>query len=200
MRRPYHKGFGVPCIAFLPTGTFGADSRKGALMLRKLISALGLAAGLTSLGTVSAMAADDAVPFPNGFRDWFAVNSMIVTKDSPIFGQIGGMHIIYVNAKGLPALKANGPLPYPDGTVFADDVHDFSVKDGAYVEGNKKAVTVMVKDAKKYAKTGGWGFQVWGGGDASKPLVPDAAHAIQACFVCHTQQKDHDYTFSTYIP
>ena len=43
-----------------------------------------------------------------------------------MFGQIGGMHIIYVNAKGLPTLKKGGPFPYPDGTVFADDVHDFS--------------------------------------------------------------------------
>jgi hypothetical protein len=100
-------------------------------MLRKLIPVLGLTGGLMSLGAVSAMAAGDDVPFPNGFRDWFAVNSMIVTKDSPIFGQIGGMHIIYVNAKGLPALKAGGPFPYPDGTVFADDVHEFSVKDGS---------------------------------------------------------------------
>jgi hypothetical protein len=169
-------------------------------MLRKFVNVLGLAGILISLGAPSAMSAADEVPFPKGFRDWFVVNSMIVTKDSPIFGQIGGMHIIYVNVKGLPILKKGGPFPYPDGTVFADDVHDFSVKDGSYVEGAKKAVTVMVKDSKKYAMTGGWGFQVWGGGDPSKPLVPDAAHAIQACFACHTPQKAQDYTFSTYIP
>jgi Cytochrome P460 len=125
---------------------------------------------------------------------------MIVTKDSPFSDQIGGMHIIYVNAKGLPTLKAGGPFPYPDGTIFADDVHDFSVKDGAYVEGAKKAVTVMVKDAKKYPMTGGWGFKVWAGGDPAKPLIPDTAHAIQACFACHTPQKAQDFTFSTYIP
>ena len=169
-------------------------------MLRRLIGILGFAGILMSLGAVPTISAGDDVPFPNGFRDWFVVNSMIVTKDSPISAQIGGMHIIYVNAKGLPTLKMGGPFPYPDGTVFADDVHEFSVKDGSYVEGSKKAVTVMVKDAKKYATTGGWGFQVWAGGDPSKPLVPDAAHAIQACFVCHTPQQAQDYTFSTYIP
>jgi hypothetical protein len=166
----------------------------------KLVRVLGLTGILLSFGALSATSAEDMAPFPNGFRDWFAVNSMIVTKDSPIFGQIGGMHLIYVNAKGLPVLKKGGPFPYPDGTVFADDVHEFSVKDGSYVEGAKKAVTVMVKDAKKYALTGGWGFQVWAGGDPSKPLLPDAAHAVQACFVCHTPQKSQDYTFSTYIP
>lgn len=101
------------------------------------------------------------VPFPTGLRDWFEVNPMIVTKDSPIFLQLGGMHLIHVNTKGLPTLKSGGPLPYPDGTIFADDVHEFSVKDGSYVEGNKKAIAVMVKDAnKKYLTTGGWALQV----------------------------------------
>jgi mono/diheme cytochrome c family protein len=107
------------------------------------------------------------------------------------------MHIIYVNAKALPILKKGGPYPYPDGAIFADDVHEFSVKDGSYVEGNKKAVTVMIKDAAKYASTGGWGFQVFAGGDPAKPLVTDAT---QACFACHTPEKEHDFTFSRYIP
>lgn len=169
-------------------------------MLRKILVTLGLAGVLLSLGAVPTISAGDEVPFPNGFRDWFVVNSMIVTKDSPLSAQIGGLHIIYVNAKGLPTLKNGGPYPYPDGTVFADDVHDFSVKDGSYVEGSKKAVTTMVKDSKKYATTGGWGFQVWADGDPSKPLIPDAAHAIPACCACHTPQQAQDYTFSTYIP
>jgi hypothetical protein len=173
---------------------------KGATMLRKLGVVLGVAGVLMSSGAASATSPADEVPFPAGFRDWFAVNSMIVTKDSPSFGQIGGLHLIYVNAKGLPTLKSGGPFPYPDGTVFADDVHDFSVKDGSYVEGSKKAVTVMVKDARRYPTTGGWGFQVWAGGDPSKPLVPDAAHAVHICFGCHTPQKGADYTFSTFIP
>ncbi len=77
-------------------------------MLRKLLFISGLVGILISLGAISTISAGDDVPFPTGFRDWFAVNSMIVTKDSPIFGQIGGMHVIYVNAKGLPTLKAGG--------------------------------------------------------------------------------------------
>ncbi len=155
---------------------------------------------LLLIATAAPQPVGEQVSFPKGFRDWFVVNSMIVTKESPIFDQLGGMHIIYVNSKGLPTLKKGGQFPYPDGTIFADDVHQFSLKDGAYVEGDKKAVAVMVKDAKKYPTTGGWGFQVWSGGDVAKPLVPDVAHSVDACFKCHTPQKDHDYTFSTYIP
>jgi hypothetical protein len=164
---------------------------------RKVIGSLVLAGILVLLGAIVALSAGNGVPFPTAFRNWFVVNSMIVTKNSPTFAQIGGMHVIYVNAKGLPTLKKGGPFPYPDGTVFADDVHEFSVKDGSYVEGGKKAVTVMVKDAKKYAATGGWGFQVWAGGDPSKPLVTDAT---EPCFSCHIPRRAHDYTFSTYIP
>jgi hypothetical protein len=169
-------------------------------MRRTFLAVLIFAGVLISFAAVSAKPVSDEVGFPSGFRDWFLVNSMIVTKDSPISDQIGGLHHIYVNVVGQPTLKKGGPFPYPDGTIFADDVHEFSVKDGSYVEGNKKAIAVMVKDAKKYPTNGGWGFQVWAGGDISKPLVPDQAHAVTACFGCHTPQKDQDYTFSTYIP
>jgi hypothetical protein len=146
------------------------------------------------------MSAGDGVAFPNGFRDWLVVNSMSATKASPIFGNVDGLHIIHVNAKRLPAPTNGGAFPYPDGTIFADDVHELSVKDGATAEGAKKFVTVMVKDAKKYPSTGGWGFQVWLGGEPSKPQIPDAAYAIQACFACNARQKAEDYLFSTYIP
>ena len=168
-------------------------------MRRDCIGVLGMVGVSISFTVASAQTAGYEIAFPNGFRNWFLVNSMIVDKGSPQFNQIGGMHIVYVNAKGISTLKRSGPLPYPDGTVFADDVHEFSAKDGSYVEGAKKAVAVMVKDSKKYPETGGWGFQVWGGGAPSKPLVPDTAHSVQACFSCHTPQKDRDYTFSTYI-
>ena len=169
-------------------------------MLRKIVLVLGSAGVLILFSSLSAAPADDGVPFPSGFRDWFFVNSLTATAESPLFGHVAGMHHIYVNAVGLPTLKAGGPFSYPDGTIFADDVHGVSVKNGASLEGAKQFVTVMVKDAKKYATTGGWGFQVWAAGDPSKPQIPDIAHSVEACFVCHTPQKAQDFTFSSYIP
>src|SRR4051794_22160945 len=41
--------------------------------------------------------------------------------------------------------------------------------DGSYVEGVLKGLAVMAKDSKKYATTGGWGFQFWAQGDPKKP-------------------------------
>jgi hypothetical protein len=55
----------------------------------------------------------------------------------------------------------------------------------------------MLKDAKKYSSTGGWGFQAFEGGDPKKPLVTDAA---KQCFACHQPKKEQDYVYSTYIP
>jgi hypothetical protein len=157
--------------------------------------AVSVVAGL-ALGTVFAAPAGDRLTIPVGFEHWYLVNSMVVTKDSPLFDAIGGLHHIYVNAVGLPRLKKGGSAPYPDGTIFTDDVRDVSLVDGSYVQGSRKAIPVMVKDAKKYASTGGWGFQAWAGGDPKKPLVTDPA---KMCFACHTPQKASDYTFSTYL-
>jgi len=63
--------------------------------------------------------------------------------------------------------------------------------------GDLKGVAVMTKDKKKYAATGGWGFQFFAGGDPNKPIVTDAA---KQCFECHTPKKSQDYVYSTYIP
>src|ERR1700733_8085499 len=140
--------------------------------------------------------ADDQLVIPAGFDHWYLVNSMVITKDSPLSEAIGGIHHIYINDVGLARLKSGGTTPYPDGTIFTDDVRDFTFADGSYTQGPRKAIPVMVKDAKKYASTGGWGFQAWAGGDPQKPLVTDP---VTSCFACHTPQRANDYTFSTFL-
>jgi hypothetical protein len=123
------------------------------------------------------------IKFPTGYRSWFHVNT------------IGGMHNVYINSTGQAALKKGAP--YPDKTVFVSDVHDFTVTDGSYVEGARKGLGIMVKDKKKYASTGGWGFQLWAEGDPKKAIVTDP---VKMCFECHQPKKDQDYVYSTYIP
>jgi Cytochrome P460 len=167
---------------------------KGQLMklLTVLVLIVAIAASFLAAFLFAAQSADD-IQIPAGYRKWFHVNTMIVDKASPLFDVLGGMHNIHVNSAGEAALKKGGP--YPDETIFLSDVHDFTVSDGTYVEGPQKLLAVMVKD-KKYASTGGWGWQAWAGGDPKKPLVTDAA---KQCFECHQARKDHDYVYSTYI-
>jgi cytochrome P460 len=159
---------------------------------RRASVALALAAIVGLVATV--YAGTDLQP-PTGYRQWFHVNTMVIDKPSPLFEAMGGMHNVSVNAIGLPALEKG--TVYPDNTIFVVDLHEFTLNDGTYAEGDRKALAIMLKDAKKYAATGGWGFQAWAGGDANKPIVTDAA---KECFACHESRKAHDYVFSTYIP
>jgi hypothetical protein len=53
----------------------------------------------------------------------------------------------------------------------------------------------MVKDSKKYASTGGWGFGRFVNG---KP-VDEAQH--KTCYGCHSAHvKEHDLVFTRYAP
>ena len=52
----------------------------------------------------------------------------------------------------------------------------------------------MVKDAKKYAGTGGWGFGTFIDGK------PSDAASMQSCFPCHNQLKARDLVFTRYAP
>lgn len=52
----------------------------------------------------------------------------------------------------------------------------------------------MIKDAEKWAATGGWGFVRWKGRD-QRPYGKDASF-VQECFSCHTPVKDIDYVFT----
>jgi hypothetical protein len=91
-----------------------------------------------------------------------------------------------------------GALPFPDGAVLAKLAwkHVPSAEfDGAFVPGPATTVQFMVKDSKKYASTGGWGFGQFIDG---KP-VDEAQH--KACFACHEANvKGHDFVFTRFAP
>jgi hypothetical protein len=169
----------------------GYDMRK----MRSFIQ-VAFVAALLAGGTLLA-SADDGLKMPVNFRqDGYLANSMLVTKEPNNTGLKPGVHLVYVNPAGLDRLKQGGATKYPDGTVFVDDVRQFTLDDGVYHQGGHAFVTTMVKDSKKYASTGGWGFQAWLGGDPTKPIVNDAA---KQCFACHMAQSANDYVFSTYL-
>jgi hypothetical protein len=154
-----------------------------------------LVVALVATGTLFA-SPKNSLKIPADFHDGYLANSMLVTKEPNKTGLKTGVHLIYVNPVGLDRFKRGGSTPYPDGTVFVDDVREFSEDDGAYQQGGHKFITVMVKDSKKYAPTGGWGFQAWLGGDQTKPIVEDSA---KQCFSCHVPKKEGDFVFSTYL-
>ena len=126
------------------------------------------------------------VKVPDGYRRW----ELIAPSQSP--DEVKG---ILGNETALKAYRA-GKLPFPDGSVLVklswkrDPLAGF---DGDFVPGHPTMVQVMVKDSKRYAETGGWGFGRFIDG---KPA--DAAQH-QACFACHSKNTDvkaHDFVFT----
>jgi hypothetical protein len=53
----------------------------------------------------------------------------------------------------------------------------------------------MVKDSKKYAATGGWGF-----GHFNKDGTLGSEAFMKTCFPCHAQAKASDLVFTHYAP
>ena len=64
----------------------------------------------------------------------------------------------------------------------------------SFVAGAPTNVQFMVKDSKKYASTGGWGFAQFTNGK------PDDEAVHKTCFGCHAPAKDHDFVFTRYAP
>src|SRR3569623_721801 len=92
----------------------------------------------------------------------------------------------------------DGKLPFPDGTILVKRAWkrtqspDF---ESATIPGAATTVQVMVKDSRRYATTGGWGFGRFVNGQP----VDAAQH--QTCFACHAARvKDRDYVFTRFAP
>jgi len=164
-------------------------------MKRFLLILAGLFIGF-SLGmgnSVLSAQQKDGIAFPSNYRSFTHVKSMVITEGHPLFDAFGGIHHVYANDLALSAMKAG--KAYPDGAILVFDLLEAQSGQGALTEGKRKVLALMVKDAKKFADTGGWGFQAFAGGDASSPVVKDAK---SECFACHEAQSKSDYVFSAY--
>jgi hypothetical protein len=154
--------------------------------MRKIVTA---AFGLTLAGVAAAAAAE--VAWPEGWRAWKHVKSMVIEQGHPLYESFGGIHHIYANAEALDGYRMG---KFPDGAVIIFDLLEAIRQDNAVVEGARKVVGVMQKDSKAFAATGGWGFEGFAGGDPTKRVV--GAKAAEACFGCHAGQAASDYVFS----
>jgi hypothetical protein len=151
-----------------------------------------LIAVLFAAGIAPGLAADNAVPYPDGYRNWHHVKSMLIEEGHPLFGSFGGIHHLYANKKAQEGYKTG---KFPDDSVIVFDLLEAARGDNAVTEGARKVVGVMHKDSRKYAATGGWGYEGFGDGDRSNRVV--GANAATACHACHTAQKERDYVFSS---
>jgi hypothetical protein len=152
-------------------------------------------AAVTVLTARSAIAAGSSpiygVTIPDGCRNWELVAPSLEADP------LNELRAILGNDLATAAYRA-GTLPFPDGTILAKlawkrvQSGEF---DAASVPGAATTVQFMVKDSKKYAATGGWGFGRFVGGEP----VDEAQH--ETCFGCHQANvKDHDLVFTRLAP
>ena len=147
---------------------------------------------LTVILAACAFAKDHtAVAFPEGYRHWTHVKSMVLLPDHALAATFGGVHHIYANDRALDGYKTG---TFKDGSVLVFDLLNYDQKEGAGTEGARKLTGVMEKDSKRFAATGGWGYEGFKGDSKTERLVSDGG---VSCHACHTQQKDRDYVFST---
>jgi hypothetical protein len=78
--------------------------------------------------------------------------------------------------------------------IPSDEDNKIFGREQAFVAGAPVNMQVMVKDSKKYAATGGWGFGDFKDGKPSD----EALH--EKCFACHIPAKANDYVFTHYAP
>ena len=188
---------------FLGTATMSSD--KGGTVMKQiafLLVVVAAAAGVAvSLAQATGQAGEAASPIygvtiPHGYRDWRLIS---VTHEEGNFNQLRAQ---LGNDVAIKAYR-EGKLPFPDGAIIvalhwnrvpSDEDNKVFGRVQAFVAGSPVNMQVMVKDSKKYAATGGWGFADFKDGKPSD----EAVH--KTCFSCHEPAKDHDFVFTRYAP
>lgn len=154
-----------------------------------------LALSVVAVVGVAIAANSNDVPYPEGYRKWQHVKSMVIQEGHPLYGSFGGIHHLYANSKAMEGYRSG---EFPDGAVIVFDLLEAPVDGHAVTEGKRKVLGVMHKDGRKYAATGGWGFEGFAGDSRTERVV--SANAATACFGCHAAQKQSGYVFSSYRP
>ncbi|MBI5098456.1 MAG: cytochrome P460 family protein [Nitrospirae bacterium] len=137
-----------------------------------------------------AQPAPNGIIMPEGYKDWRLIASSVRSDNNT-------MRVILGNDIAINAARSGKTNPWPDGTVFAKLVWKNKTHEKwptATIPGDFVHAEFMIKDSKKYASTGGWGFARWLGME-QKPYGKDAEF-VQECFGCHTPMKDNDYVFT----
>lgn len=166
-----------------------------------LVVVIAVAGVITVVASASGQADGTAPNFgittmPAGFRDWRVIS---VAHEA---GSLNDIRAILGNDLAFTAAR-DGKLPYPDGAIIARLAWSYVPsaennkvfgRDQSFVAGAPTNVQFMVKDSKKYAATGGWGFAQFDDGKA----VDEAL--LKPCFGCHVPVKARDYVFTRYAP
>ena len=137
-----------------------------------------------------------------GYESWQVVS---ISHDGPLIAAV------MANPVMIKAFQDGAPgngKPFPDGSKMAK-IHWTPKKMEAFpaalVPGTQHDVDFMVKDSKRFADSGGWGYGVFEYDTASDSFHPGTAadkppqgNDAKCGFACHTSVKAKDYVFTEY--
>lgn len=162
-----------------------------------LVAVATVAAVVASMIPASGQAAPVfVIKMPAGYRGWPVIS---------VAHEAGDLNSLGVKLGNDVAIKAyrEGKLPFPDGAIIAalhymyvssDENNNVFGRAQSFVPGSATNTQFMIKDSKKYAATGGWGF---GHFNKDGTLGNDAL--MKTCFPCHAKAS-RDLVFTRYEP
>jgi len=171
-----------------------------------LLVAVAILVGVVTFlaSTARQTTAQEAAPLfvteiPPGYRDWKVVS---VAHEE---GDLKDIRAVLGNDVAINAYRG-GQLPFPDGAIVgriawshvpSEENNKAFGRAQSFVAGAPTAfyLQFMVKDAQKYAATGGWGYASF-----DKDGKPSPASAMKTCFPCHQAVSARDFLFTRYAP
>jgi len=181
-------------------------------MNRKGMLGIGITAAAFAISGNTAFSAQDkySVKVPGGlaFSEFKGYENWQVVSASLDGGLLAA---IVANPVMIDAYRAGVPgngKPFPDGAKMAK-IHYNPKKletfPSATVPGTLHDVDFMVKDSKRFADSGGWGYAVFDYDAALDTFTPGTTadnppqgNDAKCGFACHTIVKTRDYVFTDY--
>ena len=164
------------------------------------LAAVAVLAGVVSFTAPATDARESAAPIfvtqiPPGYRDWRLIS---VAREE---GDLDDIRAILGNDKAIKTYRG-GKLPFPDGAMIArlawtyepsEENNKAFGRPQSFVAGHpKNGVQFMVKNTRKFASTGGWGFAHFDEGKSADEAV------LKTCFPCHKAVATRDLVFTRY--
>lgn len=138
-----------------------------------------LVAAAAAIGLLAA--AEGPIAYPDGFRTWTHVSSALTGPASPAAPKYEGLHSIYANPAAVKGYRTG---VWPDGAVIVFDQWSAAHGPGdTTAPVARKFIDVMVRDGRRYAETGGWGYTEFEA--PSKARVAAIDQNPKGCSGCH---------------
>ena len=164
-----------------------------------LVGVVAFLATMSRDGTAQEAAPIFVTKIPPGYRDWKVVS---VAHEE---GDLKDIRAVLANDVAINAYR-KGKLPFPEGAIVgriawshipSEENNKAFGRDQSFVAGapTEFYLQFMVKDSKKYAATGGWGYSSF-----DKDGKPSPESAMKTCFPCHQAVRDRDFIFTRYSP